>query len=47
MVSDDTILNLAVAECLIKYKNEKPSPKLYCQLVDYYKKGMRDMASKY
>ena len=43
-VSDDTVLQLANAEFLVDHsKTEKPGSKLYCKLVDYYKRGMHDM----
>ncbi len=46
-VSDDTVLHLAVAECLIKNKNLEPGAELYLDLVKYYKKAMQDMNGMY
>lgn len=45
-VSDDTVLHLAVGECLVQNKSINPSPPLYFKLVDYYKNGMKDMKGK-
>ncbi|CAF0913289.1 unnamed protein product [Brachionus calyciflorus] len=46
IVSDDTILHLAIAECLIENKELKPSDKLYLKLIPFYKSGMRDMKDR-
>lgn len=45
-VSDDTVLHLAVAECLIDIKEEKLTDNWYLKLIGYYKEGMRDMRDR-
>ncbi len=44
--SDDTVLHIAVAECLADNRNVEPSVDLYKKLIDYYNKGMADMKDR-
>lgn len=44
--SDDTVLHLANAECLIQNKNLSPSSELYLKLIPHYKKAMQDMKDR-
>lgn len=45
-VSDDTVLHLAVAECLISIKEKNLSNSWYQKLIGFYKEGMRDMVDR-
>jgi ADP-ribosylarginine hydrolase len=49
-VSDDTVLNIANAECLVNStNNDKEEPlndSVYIDLISYYKKGMEDMVGR-
>ena len=42
-LSDDTILHLAVAECLVENADLKATEELFYALIDNYKKAMTDM----
>lgn len=44
--SDDTVLHLAVGECLVDNNKLSPGAELYKKLIDYYKKGMADMKER-
>ena len=45
-VSDDTILHLANAECLVAAKQKRPSAEVYLALVNHFKEGMHDMKDR-
>lgn len=46
-VSDDTVLHLAVSECLVETSKLEPcSPAVFLNLVNHYKIGMQDMKDR-
>lgn len=46
IVSDDTVMHLAIADCLIETRELKPGEKVWKTLVGHYKNAMLDMLGR-